>query len=143
MGEEQPKTNELVNFETIQEKKYFKAEFSEEFNYFYSNVFSPEKLDLIDDFIDHYEVNGLYGWKGKISASWKVPDYYKDKDQRAKYAQKYNLWHVHIGLPTWKKVPNVPFLTSDHVLHFQKISKYKILLMTVSTHNPMDLPDID
>lgn len=142
MGEEQPENLELTSSTSNQQNKYF-ADFSDEFDYFYSNIFSLEKLNLIDDFIDHYEKHGLNGWKGKITPSWNVPDSYADHKKRRKYAQKFNLWHAHIGLPSWKSAPNASYLTSDHVLHFQQISNYEILLMTVSTHNPMDLPNVD
>lgn len=139
MGEEQPKNLELE----ADKKILYYADFSQEFDYLYSNVFSNEKLNLIDDFLDHYEYFGLSGWKGKISCSWKVPTTYPDWESRAAFAKQYNLWHVHIGLPNWQSYPNVPFKTSNQVLHFQKINHLEIKLLTLSTHNPMDLPTLE
>ncbi|WP_180084885.1 hypothetical protein [Acinetobacter sp. YH12145] len=142
MGQEQPKNPELETDEIIESPIYF-VDFSQEFDYLYSNVFTRTKLDLIDDFLDHYEINGLRNWKGKISCSWKVPQHYSDWESRSAFAKHYNLWHAHIGLPTWQSYPNVPFQTSNQVLHFQKIGSFEIKLLTLSTHNPIDLPTLE
>lgn len=145
MGEESSTEYELELTDDFKESKVslYSAILSDEFLFYYNNVFSVEKLNLIDDFLDHFEKNGLSGWKGKVSPSWKVPEFYKDHKERAKYAQDMNLWHAHIGLPTWQNRQNVPYLTSNQVLHFQKIDNFKIHVLTVSSHNPMDLPDVE
>lgn len=140
MGEEKPTTSLIL---PNQQKEIFYVDFGVEFDYFYNNVFSNEKLDLIDDFIEHYEVNGLNNWKGKISHSANVPDSYPDAQERRDLALQYNLHHAHIGLPTWHPSRSGLYKTSDQVLHFQKVSYSEILLLTVSTHNPMELPTID
>lgn len=119
------------------------VDFSAEFTYYYDKVFTNTKLDLIDDFIDHYELNGLKGWKGRIAKSSNVPNQYPDALSRIDLAMKYNLYHAHIGLPEWKTRPGFPYSTSSEVLHFQKVSHKEIKLLTVSTHNPMDLPTIE
>ncbi|WP_151828216.1 hypothetical protein [Acinetobacter oleivorans] len=145
MGEESSTSDGLdqTNYIDNSSKSLYTATLSDEFLHFYDNVFSDEKLDLIDDFLEHYETHGLNNWKGKISPSWKVPECYKDHERRAKYAQDMNLWHAHIGLPSWQSRENIPYLTSNQVLHFQKLSRYEIFVLSVSTHNPMDLPEID
>lgn len=145
MGEEKSGTDrnsEDVEAKT-QESSLYIVDFSQEFNYYYFNICSNEKLDLIDDFIEHYEKYGLKNWKGRISKSTNVPDYYDDSETRKVLAERYNLYHAHIGLPTWQTRANFPFSTSDQVLHFTKISYKEIKLLTVSTHNPMDLPTED
>ena len=119
------------------------VDFSMEFNLYYDKVWSPEKLDLIDDFIEHYETNGLRNWKGKISKSSNVPNNYKDAALKKALAEKYNLYHAHIGFPSWTNIPKIPYSTSDQVLHFQKLNSNSIKLLTLSTHNPMDLPSED
>ncbi|HHU5621799.1 TPA: hypothetical protein ACUIFO_003995, partial [Acinetobacter baumannii] len=94
MGEESSTNDGLEkstsNTDSI--KPFYTAILSDEFLYYYDNVFTDEKLDLIDDFLEHYEQNGLTGWKGKISPSWKVPECYQDHKERAKYAQEMDLW---------------------------------------------------
>ncbi|SUV72863.1 Uncharacterised protein [Acinetobacter baumannii] len=45
----------------------------------------------------------------------------------------------HLGKP--EKVQN--YSTSDQVLHFQRTSKTEIFVLSISKHNPMDLPDIE
>jgi hypothetical protein len=137
MGEEESGNSESLK---ARSSIIYIVDFSEEFNYFYSKVWSSYKLDLIDDFIDHYEDIGLKGWKGRIVKSTNVPEHYPDAKERIALASKYNLYHAHIGLPTWNTRPNFPYSTSDQVLHFQKVSYNEIKLLTVSTHNPMDLP---
>lgn len=144
MGEEQPESlNTEDDLAQSKQTILYYVDFSQEFDYYYNNVFTPEKLDLIDDFIDHYELNGLSGWKGKISNSWNVPETYANWKERSAFAKEHKLSHVHIGLPYWQNQPNIPYLTSNQVLHFQKVSNYEIKLLTVSTHNPMDLPTLE
>ncbi|MBE2163707.1 hypothetical protein IIQ43_04045 [Acinetobacter oleivorans] len=142
MGEEESKRDGLKSNSPIRRKSYT-VNFSDEFNYLYNYVYSESKLDLIDDFIEHYEKHGLSGWKGKISSSANVPSYYKNHVERSEYARQFDLWHVHIGLPTWQSYTDIPYCTSDQVIHFQKHGRYEITLLTISTHNPMDLPPLD
>ncbi|MBV6589149.1 hypothetical protein [Acinetobacter baumannii] len=145
MGEESSTNDGLEkstsNTDSI--KPFYTAILSDEFLDYYDNVFTDEKLDLIDDFLEHYEQNGLTGWKGKISPSWKVPECYQDHKERAKYAQEMDLWHAHIGLPSWQTRKGANYSTSDQVLHFQRTSKTEIFVLSISKHNPMDLPDIE
>ncbi|MFX4357503.1 hypothetical protein ABTA27_13265 [Acinetobacter baumannii] len=145
MGEESSTNDGLEkstsNTDSI--KPFYTAILSDEFLYYYDNVFTDEKLDLIDDFLEHYEQNGLTAWKGKISPSWKVPECYQDHKERAKYAQEMDLWHAHIGLPSWQTRKGANYSTSDQVLHFQRTSKTEIFVLSISKHNPMDLPDIE
>lgn len=120
----------------------FDVKFGETFQFHYDKVFSEEKLDLIDDYIDHFEEHGWGGWKGKISPSWKVPLNYHDAAERIAYAKKHNLYHVHFGLPSWTN-SGYGYSTSDQVIHFQKIDYHTLRFLSISTHNPMDLPTED
>lgn len=140
MGEEESGKSE--NLKTKSSILYI-VDFSEEFNIYYDRVWSDHKLDLIDDFIESYETHGLTRWKGKIARSTNVPDTYPDAKERKAFAMEYNLYHAHIGIPSWNNYKDVPYSTSDQVLHFQKVSYKEIKLLTVSSHNPMDLPTID
>jgi hypothetical protein len=53
------------------------VEFGTTFLNYYNNRFSTTTIDKIDDFIEHFEHQGLRGWKGKISSSDKVPASYQ------------------------------------------------------------------
>ncbi|WP_261411770.1 hypothetical protein [Serratia quinivorans] len=117
----------------------YKVEFSDSFKAKYSNSFTKIELDLIDDFIDHYELHGLTGWKGKVSPSDKVPCNDLERVKKIRHAQRYRLWHAHIGLPTFTPSQYGQYLVSDGVLHFQKLSPYKIKLLDIGGHNPMQI----
>lgn len=51
----------------------YTVDFSDSFSTFYASLVEmPTRLnilDCIDEFIDHFEKNGLWGWKGKIAPS--------------------------------------------------------------------------
>lgn len=105
------------------------------------SVGAVNQLDCIDDFIEHFESNGLGGWKGKVASSDRLPPHYPDREKIIEHAQKHCLWHVHIGDPCFKPSRYRDYLVSDGVLHFQKQSKYVIKLVSVSYHDPMELPE--
>ncbi|KPY30478.1 hypothetical protein [Pseudomonas syringae] len=101
-------------------------------------------LDHIDAFWDHCEKHGLGGWKGKVKPSWIVPSHYPDREARVAHAKSNNLWHAHIGIPTWKPSKNTDasYQVSDWVLHFQyNPSENWIKLCDYGDHDPFDLPD--
>ncbi|MCG7221212.1 hypothetical protein [Acinetobacter sp. AG3] len=107
------------------------------------SVFSDYSLiiqQLVLDFVEYFEKKGLLGWKGKCTSSENVPYYFENKDEIKKCAQKYNLWHVHIGYPTWLKSPFKNILVSNFVLHFKKINECKIVLLSIGMHDPMKIP---
>jgi len=103
-------------------------------------------LDHIDAFWDHCEKNGLAGWKGKIKPSWVVPDHYPDKAEREAHAKLNQLWHAHIGIPSWKPSKNAlaQYQTSDWVLHFRYNPKEGwIMLCDYGDHDPFELPILE
>ncbi|KWV73389.1 hypothetical protein PFL603g_03499 [Pseudomonas fluorescens] len=100
-------------------------------------------LDLIDAFWEHCESYGLNGWEGKIKPSWLVPYEYADRSVRIKHAKLNNLWHAHIGFPTWKpsRNPDQSYKVSDWVVHFvNRESDGYIRLVDYGFHNPFHLP---
>lgn len=121
----------------------YQVAFGKTFNYYYNKIYSETTLDLIDDFIEHYEEHGFTGWKGKVAQSNRVPDSYADQAALIAKANKYKLWHVHIGAPKWIKSRYGQYYTSEWVLHFKRESKYKIVLLDLGWHNPMLLPSDD
>jgi hypothetical protein len=129
MGEE--KSNQQV--------EQYSIAFGLTFNKYYAESYSENTLDLIDDFIDHYEANGFKDWIGKVAQSNRVPENYENRDDLIKKANKYNLWHVHIGDPRWETPAHGKFKTSEWVLHLRRVGK-KIVLLELGWHNPMYLP---
>lgn len=121
----------------------YRVAFGKTFNKYYNDSFPETTLDLIDDFIDHYEVHGFSGWIGKIAPSNRVPESYKNRDALIAKANKFKLWHVHIGDPKWNPTPHGKYLTSDWVLHFKRLDNYKLVLLELGWHNPMLLPSDD
>lgn len=100
-------------------------------------------LDHIDAFWDHCEKHGLAGWKGKIKPSWIIPEHYLDRAAREAHARINNLWHAHIGIPSWKpsKNPDVGYQVSEWVLHFQyKPAEGWLMLCDYGDHDPFELP---
>lgn len=107
----------------------------------------PERdLDHIDAFWDHCEHHGFKSWKGKVKPSWDLPWDYPFRSSRVAHAKPLNLWHAHIGIPTWKpsRNPNADYQTSDWVVHFQDFSASGyIKLVDYGSHNPFELPPLD
>lgn len=121
------------------ERKYI-VKFGKTFAIYYDQRYSNQTLDFIDDFIEHFEINGFSGWKGKFGPSDKVPKGTPDRQKLIDKAQFHQLWHVHIGMPKWETTPGRPYSTSDWVLHLKKHSKYKITLLDLGWHSPFLLP---
>lgn len=96
--------------------------------------------NLVLDFTDHFEKNGLAKWKGKSISSDNVPYYYPNCNELADFARQNNLWHAHIGFREWKRSRDSKIQTSDWVVHFKKVSEYKIILLSLGSHNPMEIP---
>jgi len=93
---------------------YFKEGILKEFpNY-------PEDQQIaITQFKINFEQYGLTNfskYQGKIGPSWKN---LQPNTSKYNYAISNNLWHYHIGLPTYTQSPHGNYYTSDWVLHFQ------------------------
>jgi len=126
------------------------VDFSVTFNLYYSSRYSDTTVDKIDDFIEHFELYGLFGnpakgepaWVGKVSPSWNLPASYvgEDKEHIISYAKQNKLWHAHIGDPEFTVTHHGKYQTSDWVIHFQKINDNHIKLLELGYHNPMSLP---
>lgn len=119
----------------------FRKRFAEEFD----NLDKSQE-DAILGFLVIYEDHGLVNlskYQGKISHSWASKGIPK-VDFR--YAKKNSLWHVHVGLPYYRKSSKGDYLTSDVVLHFQWIDKgthIQIVKLTPHYHpnRRFQLPD--
>lgn len=96
----------------------FEVSFSAQFALEYSR-FPKYQQDKVDDFIDIFSIHGLGDFSkypGKITYSWKG---LSPTDPVCIYAKDNELWHYHIGIPTYTARPDIPYQTSDWVLHFQ------------------------
>lgn len=117
--------------------------FGKTFNLYFAERFPDKTVKLIDDFVEHFEVNGFNGWMGKIAPSYRVPANYVDREKIILKATHHDLWHVHIGDPNWKKSQYGDYCVSEWVIHFKRINHYKIKLIELGWHNPMLLPSDD
>jgi hypothetical protein len=126
--------------------KEYSVDYSESFlQYYYAagQIGLTHQLDCIDDFVDHFFEHGLNGWRGKVAPSTRLPENYPDREVVIAYAEKHQLWHAHIGDPNFKPSKNGQYEVSDGVLHFQRNSPYSIKIVSISYHNPMELPKED
>jgi hypothetical protein len=119
----------------------FKKQFATEF----ANFPKPQQ-DKILDFADAFLLHGLGDFTkyvGKITPSWAGNANSADYN----FALSNELWHYHIGIPTYIAV-HPKYSTSDWVLHFQWKGKGDhIDLLDVYSHYRKDgsfyLPSID
>lgn len=91
-------------------------------------------------FVQHVQQQGLKNLQGRNKSS--APQNPRTKKERANfdYAQKYCLWHCHIGIPEY--VGDDGDMTSEYILHYQRFDD-KIVLVDISTHPPFILPSQD
>lgn len=95
----------------------------------------------IRQFVEHIEQFGFDGLTGRNKSSDNVP---KDNPNWAKivaYAQAHQLWHYHIGIPTYTLSDSGDF-TSEYVLHYVKGNDF-IKIVDLSAHPPLQLPTAD
>lgn len=120
----------------------FKVEFSEHFTLRYDDLSDVEQ-NLIDDFVFHFKQFGLKGFSGKVAPTDNVPLVDPDRINKIWWAKRHHLFHVHIGYPAWKPCRN-PFgtyMTSEYLVHFQKLSDEYIALVDYGSHNPFLIPE--
>lgn len=79
----------------------------------YSKAMQDAINDVRKTFMDHGLNKSKY--KGKIKNSWTGTKIVQNKQ----FTKQNNLWHVHLGVPTFTPNQNGKFYTSDYVLHFQ------------------------
>jgi hypothetical protein len=94
-------------------------------------------------FLNSYIKQGFNGLNGKNRSSDNVhrnDPFYLSK---VKYAQEHKLWHYHIGIPKYEKSEYGDYLTSEYVLHYQKLTDYEIKIVDMSYHPPLNLPNLN
>ena len=89
-------------------------------------------------FIVHVQEYGLVNLQGRNKPSDHVPTNDPNWLQKVKYAQQYNLWHYHIGIPCYTHC-SYGNDTSEYVLHYIRGDGF-IKLVALSPHPPLALP---
>ncbi|WP_019518988.1 hypothetical protein [Faucicola boevrei] len=102
--------------------------------------FDDKKRQAVMDFVAYVSVNGLKNLAGRNKSSIPVNPHTKKQRENAKYAQKYCLWHYHIGIPEY--VGEHGDMTSEYVLHYQRFND-RIVIVDLTTHPPFALPSLD
>lgn len=112
---------------------------------FFADIFSAQFVNFpkadqlkIAEFVFHVSQNGLTGLKGRNKPSHEVPTDDNEWRQKVKYAQDNQLWHYHIGIPSYTQSQKGDF-TSEYVLHYILADDY-IMLVDMSAHPPLELP---
>ena len=106
------------------------------------NAFQTGGFQAIDKFlIDEYKV------RNKNSDDVRTEDF--QFIEKVRFAQKYKLWHYHAGfyntqkneypIDNGYKLSNAQDLISQWVIHYQKISDVRIILVDIKPHPPMDI----
>ncbi|WP_409487970.1 hypothetical protein ACK1U3_18725 [Pseudomonas promysalinigenes] len=120
----------------------FSVDFSPHFIQKYDSISEIEQ-NLIDDFVFHFRAQGLQGFKGKVAPTDNVPQIDPDRIDKIWWAKRHHLFHAHIGYPAWcpSRNPWGTYLTSDFLVHFQKLSPKHIALVDYGSHNPFLIPE--
>lgn len=92
-------------------------------------------------FIAHVELHGLTALQGRNKSSDNVPTDHPNWLKIVKYAQKYQLWHYHIGIPHYQTANNGEQV-SEYVLHY-RLENDGIKIVDLSPHPPLELPTED
>lgn len=92
----------------------------------------------IGEFVEHLQNYGFAGLQGRNKSSDNVPTDDPNWAKKVAFAQKYSLWHYHIGIPSYTQASNGE-MTSEYVLHYQRFAE-KIIIVAMSPHPPFELP---
>lgn len=117
-------------------KVYLGVKFAKNYKQF------PEKdKQKIMMFIKHITTYGFNGLPGRNKLSDDVQRNDPNWLEKVQYAQLYNLWHYHIGIPDYEDetCPNGQ-QTSKYVIHYMKGGGF-IRIVDMSEHPPFQLPE--
>ncbi|WP_312623300.1 hypothetical protein [Pseudomonas juntendi] len=118
------------------------VDFSVHFARIYSTV-PANDIDLVDDFIEHVEANGLTDLPGRLKFSWDISPNDRQYASKSQYAKKYNLWHYHVGIGKDGYDKGRPYgdWTSQFVLHLRKHEcGQRTTIVDLDPHPPFTLP---
>lgn len=91
-------------------------------------------------FVAHVKQHGLRGLQGRNKSSAPTNPHTKKERANFNHAQKYCLWHYHIGIPNY--TGDDGDMTSECILHYQRFDD-GIVIVDISTHPPFELPSLD
>lgn len=111
--------------------------FGRKFAEYFPNFPQADKEKIVA-FVNHIENFGFNGLQGRNKSSDQVPTHNPNWSERVNYAQKYKLWHYHIGIPCYVQSEHGDYV-SEYVLHYIKENNY-IMLVDMSPHPPLQLP---
>lgn len=103
--------------------------------------FDENLRSAVVDFAVHIEENGMKGLQGRNKSSILPNPTTKKEYKHAKFAQKYCLWHYHLGIPEYIEQRNGD-KTSEYILHYCYYHDV-IVLVDIGTHPPFSLPSVD
>lgn len=115
---------------------------------FFGELFAQQIINFpivdqlkIRQFEKHVKQFGLTNLKGRNKSSDNVPTEDPNWRDKVAYAQKYQLWHYHIGIPDYSLANNGD-LVSEYLLHYILGDDF-IKIVDLSPHPPFVLPNID
>lgn len=103
--------------------------------------FPKQDREKIFAFAYHVKKFGLINLKGRNKSSDHVPTNDPNWRDKVAYAQKYQLWHYHIGIPDYSTANNGD-LVSEYLLHYILGDDF-IKIVDLSPHPPFTLPNLD
>lgn len=116
------------------------VEYGELFALHLPNFPKADRLKIAE-FVYHVQQFGFDGLQGRNKSSDNVPKDNPNWSKIVAYAQQHQLWHYHIGIPSYTLSDNGD-MTSEYVLHYVKGDDF-IKIVDLSDHPPLKLPTID
>ncbi|MFW2178182.1 MULTISPECIES: hypothetical protein [unclassified Moraxella] len=101
--------------------------------------FPTADQEKIANFIEHVQLHGLNQLEGRNKKSDNVPKDNPNWLSKVKFAQQYNLWHYHIGIPSYDVNTVFGDRTSEYILHYVLYDDM-IKIVDFSDHPPFKLP---
>ena len=95
--------------------------------------YSDKDRQKILDFAIHVRQYGLNLLEGKNKRSDGFSDNDPDFSQKIALVKEYNLWHYHIGIPTYRDSLSGDYKTSEYILHYIKGLDY-IRIVNLDRH---------
>ncbi len=120
--------------------KKFEVVFGELFAKHYAQFPTTDKKKIFE-FVEHIEHKGFDGLKGRNKPSTDVPRNDPDWLTKVQYARQNNLWHYHIGIPSYEQSEQGD-MVSEYILHYVK-GDNEIKIVDMSYHPPFELPSED